>query len=409
MFVAGMTDSPLLRAQGVYAVEGYVRSVEEILSIIREGYREVFVDMRSALSGRGLGGRPVDSWALDETLRNDGVRRELERLPDSPADSPAIDAADQDGEGLQAAVERARALYAENLAAARQLFTEAAQGKSLSLDMARETVSASIKGLSENPTAVRWAALLEQGGARLHIHSVNVSLLAAAFGLRLGLDREDVFELGLSGLLHDLGQTRLPLELTARNGALTPREHALFARHPRETESLLRRQGKVSNTVLRAVLEHHERHDGTGYPARLPGAERSLLGRVLALADQFDLLARPGGDSESESPAKAATLLYAGRGKIHSADDLERFIRFVGIYPLGTLVRLTDGRVGMVWRSDPENPLAPLVNVAFDAQLRPVRPERVNLAAQEGGVRVQAIVNPLQLNVSPGKLTPADA
>ncbi|MGE4291168.1 MAG: HD-GYP domain-containing protein [Desulfovibrio sp.] len=394
MHVAGRPSSPLLEAQRVYAVEGYVRSVDEVLNIARQGYREVFVDLRSALLDRGPGRGSAD---LD---------RELERLPERTAVASFSDG-DPEGLRLPAEIETARALYAETLQVARQLFAQAAQGRPLDLYAASNAVDALLDGVRVNATASLWAARLQEGGARLHVHSVNVSLLAAAFGLSLGLEREFVSRIALAGLLHDLGQTRLSMELTMRHHGLTPGEHALFARHPEEGEALLQRQGGVPESVLRAVREHHEQHDGKGYPARIAGTQRSLSGRVLALADQFDQLARPGSDPWSESPARAVTLLYAGRGTVHAAEELEHFVRFVGVYPLGTMVRLSDGRVGMVWLHDPENPLGPLVNVAFDPHLRPVRSERVNLPGSgASALRVQEVIPPGQLQISPREISP---
>ncbi len=408
MLVAGVPNHALLDAQRVYAVEGYVRSAEEVLEIVRQGFREVFVDLRSALSDRSRD--PSGSrWAgLPEE-----VEQELGRLSASRPHEAAHAFADPDGERLRLDLARARELYEDNLRLARRLFAEAAQGRTLSLAEARQGLERTLEELTADPAATLWAARLAENRARLHIHSVNVSLISMAFALHLGLDREDALRIGLAGLLHDLGQTRLPLELTTRRGRLSAAEQALFDRHAHDGEVILRRQGGVPEGIIRAVAEHHERHDGKGRPAGLSGAARCPQGRILALADQFDLLSRPGYDPRSDSPSRAMTLLFAERGAAHEPGDVERFVRFMGVYPLGSLVRLSDGRTAMVWRHDPENPLAPLVNVVLDAQARPMETACVNLALDRGrrgdaGLHIAAELRP-EAVADPRALAPLPA
>lgn len=410
MYVADLSDRPMLDARQVYTVPGYIRTRDEVLEIARQGYREVFVDLRAALSGgrrdapgartEAAGKRPDPT---PDRAPDHALDQELERLPEP---DPLRDAGqtfpDQDGEALRRGVALARKCYDQAIRVTAALFTAASQGRELPLDAAREVAEQALEP-ARDPAALLWAAHREQYGARLHVHSVNVFAVAMSFGTYLGLDRESLIQVGLAGLLHDVGQTRLPPELTVAPKNFSKAEQKVFARHCADGVRLLEPQG-LPRAVLRAVLEHHERHDGQGYPQGLSGHERGLFGRILALADHLDALLGTGGRPLTMSPAQAVTLLYQSREQRHRTSDLERFIRFSGVYPPGTMVRLSDGRSGMVWRHDPATPLAPLVNVAFDARGRPAPSELVHLSSR--GLHVTEGLKPFSQGVTPHRLGP---
>lgn len=401
MFVTAVADGWVPLSQGVSGIPGYVHSADEILALARQGYREVFVDMRAAVSG----GRRVSRFTDGNAQARD-LDRELERLPDGQRGT-VISAQRDDpmGEQLDARVRMVRACYGETLRVVGELFTAAAQGRAVRMSVAREAVQLALDTVPDDSAAWFWAARLEQYGAWLHVHSVNVFALSLQFGLDLGLKREALTCLGVAALLHDVGQTRLPVELTVRRGPFSDVQEQVFRTHCIEGEALLRQQPDVPPSVLRAVREHHERHDGQGYPDGLAGDRRGLFGRILALADALERMMGTGSQGERVSPAQAVNLLYAGRGRAHAEEDLERFIRFAGVFPPGSMVRISDGRYGMVWRHDPEHPMSPLVNVAYDETRRPISPVRVPLAA--AGLRAERAMRVQLEQAHPQRLAPA--
>ena len=373
MYVVRMPQSPLLDPSRVYGREGFIRSEEEILSIARQGFSEVFVDLRAV---------PEMPRAV--------LRPGLHSVP------------------VQEEVQRARAAYAQAVRVVRSLFQDAAAGRPLALDAARESVEEMVGSAERNTDALCWASRLEAAGAVLLTHSVNVSVLSLAFALHLGLDRARVLEIGLAGMLHDVGQVQLPPDLVNKPTPLSNEERLLFQTHAAKGAQMLRSQGGLAPDVVWGVLEHHERHDGKGYPQGLRGGERRLCGRILSLADRFESLVRPRLSRVALPPHQAMTMLYVERGKAFAEEDVERFVRFMGVYPTGSVVRLTDGRTGVVWQHDPENPLAPLVNLVFEDRPHAGEEGLLNLAVQNElrAPRIKEALDPIVAGIRPDLFAP---
>ncbi|MGE4552695.1 MAG: HD-GYP domain-containing protein, partial [Desulfovibrionaceae bacterium] len=258
------------------------------------------------------------------------------------------------------------------------------EGGPVDCDASRRAVGNVIASVSRNAAALICLANLRQHDDYTYTHCVDVAALAVVYGRYLGIAGEDLVDLGLAGLFHDLGKTRVDRAIIVKPGRLSEAEFAAMKRHPALGRSILEHHAEVPPAVLRAVAEHHERFNGQGYPAGLRHDQISLFGRILALADVFDALTSDRSYRGAMPADKALSLMFGMRDKHFASPDLQRFVKCLGIYPVGSLVRLSDGRLAVVCRHRPHRLLAPVVNVVTDDRGEDQDPVRLDLADPPG-------------------------
>jgi len=354
----------------LYSVEGIVDSDERIRAIRSEGFAEVFIetdaDARKCDTGRVYDRADVER-ALAEALRASFDENKSNKGVNLPEELRVADKTHKQAlEILKYAMEAAAAKV--------PLDANACQ------DTARD-IAASV---TRNRDALICITRLHEAGNYHVRHGVGVACLASAFGDFLGLDRVQVSELAVAGLLHDVGKALSPRDLLEKPDKLSSEEFARMKRHPIESCVVVAGSMSVSPHVLRGISEHHERFDGSGYPRGLKGPEQSFHGRILAIADVFDALTQDRPYKERLLPDKAMSVLFAMRGKDFEQALLERFVKCLGVYPTGSLVRLTSGEHAVVCESNPSSPLRPKVVVAFDQDMTPIHPVRMDLSGKEG-------------------------
>ncbi|GAB6038590.1 HD-GYP domain-containing protein [Fundidesulfovibrio butyratiphilus] len=354
-------DHPLL-----YSQEGYVTSEEEIVAIREEGYAELFIETDK------------DKQCAGSVRLFD--RGEVERaLDDAQAELDAETATNKSVPLLQE-LEHARVAHRKAMEVAKRVLDAVAVGRPFDAqacqDLARE-VSASV---SRNRDALVCLAWLHDTDPYLLRHSASVSVLAAAFGDFLGLNRVQVGELALAGFLHDVGKALSPQDVLAKPGRLTPEQFHRLKFHPIESCTVISARMSLPQHVIRGISEHHERVDGSGYPRGISGKELSFFGQILGVADVYDAMTQDRPHQKAVTPGKALGTMYARRDKDFSAGILERFIKCLGVYTVGSLVRLNSGECAVVCESNPDTPLRPKVAIVFDERMRPMHPVSVDLA-----------------------------
>ena len=209
---------------------------------------------------------------------------------------------------------------------------------------AAEEIAASV---GRHPHALIGLTRLRSKDEYTYVHSVAVSALMVAFARHLGLEAREVRELGVAGLLHDVGKMVVPGRVLSKPGALTDDELALVRTHPEQGYRLLTEGEGVSDIALDVARHHHERMDGGGYPLRLRGGEISLHARMAAICDVYDALTSRRPYKEAWTAAEAIGRMHGWEGHFDPA-LLFRFMGCVGVYPVGMLVRLRSNRLGVV-------------------------------------------------------------
>ncbi len=230
---------------------------------------------------------------------------------------------------------------------------------------ARKATESLVRGcvdelMAHGDSAVRL--LSERAGTRAALHSVNVAVLSLLLGKSLGMRGEDLCDLGIAALLHDLGKISLPPHVAQPSAALGPADQALYEAHVGESVVLAQRMG-LGRAVVSAIAQHHERADGGGFPLGLRGADLGRAGQVLALVNHYDRLCNPLRGAAPLTPHEALSVLFAQHKSRFDAQVLQCFIRLMGVYPAGSIVQLTNERYAIVVAVDSARPLRPQVIV----------------------------------------------
>lgn len=178
-------------------------------------------------------------------------------------------------------------------------------------------------------------------------HSVRVSSIAVFLGMKMNWPEENILAIGTAGILHDIGKSRISSEILYKTGRLTPEEYQLIQDHPRVGAELLLAQRDVSPLDIAASWGHHQRYDGKGYPVKQAWAVRNPVIALLQVCDVFEALTAIRPYKQAMDPQHAFSVMITDKGAFHPG-LLSAFISFIGIYPPGTYVQLSDGRVGMV-------------------------------------------------------------
>ncbi|MFN2348503.1 MAG: HD-GYP domain-containing protein [Thioalkalivibrio sp.] len=255
-------------------------------------------------------------------------------------------------------------------------------GHGVDTDEAREMVSALVEQVVEGPSAMVWMTQLRKRDAYTSIHSVNVCILALTFGRYMGLDTSLLNTLGLGALLHDIGKLRVPLEILNKPGALSPKEFELMKTHPVEGHRLLLEDPNVPPAALDAVLHHHERNDGRGYPDGLGEGQIPVMTQMVSIVDIYDALCSHRAYHDGISAQEALSRLYNMAGTGLDRELIQAFIRCVGIYPIGAVVELTTGQVAVIVGLNENQKLRPVVMLLREAdQHTPCARQLMNLGS----------------------------
>lgn len=235
-----------------------------------------------------------------------------------------------------------------------------------------QVVEPVVHSLSRNPDVYFWLESLRSRHHYTYTHSMNCCALAAAFGRYLGFGDEHVKSLATGALLLDIGMGAVPPDMINHQGPLDEVGRSFVGRHVGEGVERIRQSGVQDQIVIDMVIYHHEHHDGSGYPARKSGRDIPLAGRIAALIDAFDAMTSQRPYREAISRADALQQLIKDRGGKHDADLVEQFVRCLGVYPVGTLVELNTGEVGVVMSHNPSQRLRPKIIMLTNAskQLR---------------------------------------
>jgi len=238
--------------------------------------------------------------------------------------------------------------------------------------------------LAESESAIRL--LSEAMGERSAVHPVNVMVISMLLGKALGLPSAALADLGLAGLLHDLGKIQMPDRLRSADPGFSASELQAYQEHVDLSLVLARRMG-ASEDVLRAMSQHHELADGSGFPSGLVGANMSDMGKILALVNRYDNLCNPPRLVNALTPHEALSLIFAQMKSRFDAVTLGAFVRMMGVYPPGSEVQLVNDGYAMVVSVNSSRPLKPSV-IVFDASVPRDEALIVNLEhAPEMGIR----------------------
>ena len=205
--------------------------------------------------------------------------------------------------------------------------------------------------------------LLSEGvGERNALHPVNVLVISLLLGRALGMKSAELHDVGIAALLHDIGKLKLPPNLRQPTPSMIPMERTRYESHVGESVALATRM-RLADPVLKAIAQHHEMFDGSGFPLRLAGAELTRASQVLALVNRYDRLCNPANGVDALTPHEALSVIFAQLKSRFDSVVLGAFIRMMGVYPPGSIVQLVNDRFAIVASVNSSRPLRPKVIV----------------------------------------------
>ncbi len=246
------------------------------------------------------------------------------------------------------------------------------KGKRIDIERVQRGVEVMVDSILSNPSAFVLVKQLRERDEYSYSHALGTSVWCATFGRHLGLERNDIENLALGGMLLDVGKAKLPAELVNKSSELNEKEMELMRSHVDKSVRTLAGNQSIPNEVFRMVATHHERSDGSGYPMGLNNEEIPIFGRIAGIVDSYDAMTtkRPYR-TEAFSPHEAINELHSMKGKIFQPELVEQFIQAVGLYPTGSLVELSTGEVAVVIEVNSMRRLRPSIMVLLDSGKKP--------------------------------------
>ncbi|MCO4204608.1 HD-GYP domain-containing protein [Aeromonas taiwanensis] len=358
------------------AQTGLVTTRQQVETLIRRGVLTVRVDLaRSKLPGNDQAIVPELTHAVSGALR--------------PAGS-------SDGRAL-----KIRRLYQEARELQGKFIRHLKSGEPIDITPLAAVAEEMVDTMFTHGDAMLCLARIRAKDAYLMEHSMNVAILLANFGRYLGLDRGVLKELTLGGLLHDVGKIMTPDAVLNKPGKLTDDEFRVMREHVVHSHDILIATAGITPTMLEVAANHHERLDGTGYPRRLKGAELSLYTRMSGIVDVYDAVTADRVYKQGMSPTQAFRILLKGINHHFDAELVTKFIKCMGVYPVGTLVMLSNQRLAIVMQRNEQQPLKPVVKVIYHAAHRHyLEVQWLDLARSGGQESIENTVDPKEFDIN---------
>ena len=270
-----------------------------------------------------------------------------------------------------------------------RMFSEVRMGRAIDTGVVRGLVQDITDSVMRNGSALISLARLKTADNYTYMHSVAVCALMVSVGRQLKLSDEQVSDAGFAGLVHDIGKAVLPMDVLNKPGRLTDDEFELVKSHPHRGWQLLKDSGVSQPVALDVCLHHHERMDGAGYPDKLAGDQISLMARMGAVCDVYDAITSNRPYKAGWDPAESLSRMAKWTGGHFDPRVFQAFVRSLGIYPVGSLVKLNNEKLAVVVDQSPRSLLKPIVKVFYSLRHQErLPPQEVDLSAPNTKIQI---------------------
>lgn len=328
-----------------------LEELSDLTKLQTSGIKEIIID-----TSKGL-----DVAELDAAIEPPAIQD----LPEIKSTATRI----QEPSKISAAAEheRAKRVINNSKKAVASMFHDARMGKAVSVDAAMQMVDEIAASVDRHLGALISLVRLKNKDEYTYMHSVAVCALMVALSKELGLSEAETKQAGLAGLLHDIGKAGIPMQVLNKPGALTDDEFAVVKLHPERGYELLLQANILDEVVVDVCLHHHEKVSGTGYPHRLQATEISLFAKMGAVCDVYDAITSNRPYKDGWEPG--VSLQRMAKWTDHFDDSVfKAFVKSVGIYPIGSMVKLRSGRLAVVIDQSPKSLLTPIIKVFFSTK-----------------------------------------
>lgn len=359
----GWMEHPFVRNRFV------ITSYDEIRKIRQAGIHGVVIDC-----GKGLDVKEAPTLAEAKAQ----TEREVVAIAEAkPAASARVSVADE--------LHRAANVRRQAEGLVRTVMQDVRLGKAIEVDKVSPVVTSITESILRNPGALIGLSRIKTKDDYTFLHSVSVCTLLVAFCRSRNMSDEVIYQAGLGGLLHDTGKALVPDEILNKPGRLTDEEFDIIRKHPKDGYDILLKSPEIGPIPLDITLHHHERRDGTGYPDKQGADEISELAQMAAIVDVYDAITADRCYHKGMPAADALRKIYEWSKFHFNPVYAQEFMRCVGIYPVGTMVLLESGRLGVVVEPHETSLLTPKVNVFFNTKSQTyIPPKTVDLSKSMG-------------------------
>ena len=378
-----------------------ISSEKDVALLKKAGVKELFIDLN-----RG------------DDLEDEQAEHEIAQKPETKENSPTdendtrpkqtVKQSSTETVALKEEIKVAKVLQGKIGQLVNQLGSMVKEGKAISAESITPVLEEAKDSLSRNDQALLTMLHLFRQDIKISDHGFGVFAVVLPLALRVGCTEEQVNILGMAALLHDTGWSRLPMHLIGKNKPYTPAEVRLIHQHPGIVENVLKKSHGIPDDVIAVVKQHHEYNDGTGYPEKLKDDSINELVEILQVADLYDEYVHGITDKPGMLPSNALKIIYqSARKGLFSETIVSELIHVMGIYPLTSAVRLSNGEKALVVEIDKQKPLLPKVKIIYDANGKPSDGDSiVDLAHQQGGedIKVTEVIDPIDKKEDPNGL-----
>ncbi|MEW8625628.1 MAG: HD-GYP domain-containing protein [Candidatus Thiodiazotropha sp.] len=377
---ASWVDHPFLRNQFK------INQISDIKKIRKSGIKTVFIDTEKGLD---IEKQPAVEPSAPPV--------QAEPVEDRTQNSTKLQSS------LQEEMVKANQVRQEAGRVITDIMADARLGKRIETERVTPVVEEMLASIFRNQDAFLGLTRIRQMDQYTFEHSVSVSALMIAFAKKLQLDQATIWELGVGGILHDIGKLQVPEKILNKPGRLTDQEFEVMRGHVGFGYKLIDEAETIPRRARQVILQHHERLNGSGYPGRLSGEEISLYGKMAAIVDVYDAITSDRVYHKGKLPSVVLRQLveWSGEGAF-DAELVQRFIQCVGIYPVGSLVALESQRLAVVVASPQKALLNPVLKVIYDLRKqRLIPPEVLDLtdSVSDGEDRIVKPVSPEEYNI----------
>jgi putative nucleotidyltransferase with HDIG domain len=276
-----------------------------------------------------------------------------------------VTAASADGPTEDSDIATVRRVYDDAVSAADIVWNSALTERHVDVTVAKTMVAGLAQAVSQNRSALLALTTLRNYDNYTFTHMVNVSILTMGQARGLGIDGPLLREFGLAGLMHDIGKVRMPLEILNKTSSLTDDESTIMKRHPVDGAEILRATPDMPPLAPVVAFEHHRRLDGTGYPEIVRDG-LNLATALCSISDVYDAMRSRRSYQPARPTDRILVVLKQSEGQF-DRHLVRRFVQLIGIYPVGSLVRLDTGQVALVVNVHAPDPYRPHVRILIDA------------------------------------------
>lgn len=289
-----------------------------------------------------------------------------QRTSNSQKDTPVVIRIYEEAVTVEEEIATIYPVFEKSQIATREIFENIAQEKNIDLTHIHQSIDEMVESIERNPDALMWLAKLKKTDDYAYNHALNVSINLMAFAQFMALPTSLIHDLGIAGLLQDIGKIQIAAEILRKKEPLTKEEYATIKTHVRFSIDTLLKTANISERVMQVVRQHHERFDGSGYPDGLKGDEILLGAQMAGIMDTYCAMTTTKPYSKGLFSQEVLEKIYATQDKSFSAAVVNQLIQFFGIYPVSSLVELNTGEVAVVIQQNHIRRLQPRVMVLLN-------------------------------------------